>query len=106
MTEFQTYAFAYGVIFILLGIPMIWAIRAARRQLKAGNVSREIVAGSKQNQVVQSSFKCGMVVAILFAAKRAFSNNSNFLALALLVVAAFVIWLQFRAQKANLPAKP
>ncbi len=101
MTEFQANLFAYGVIFLLLGLPLIWAVIAMFRQLAIRNISREITNGSRRNWLSHSSFLWGLVAAFLFAAKSAFAKSEALLGLTLLAGASIPLWQIYRQQRAS-----
>jgi len=105
MTWIQTYALAYGIIFLLLGLPLIFVVSAMRRQIKAGNISREIEGKPKRYPSTRTPFMWGLLVAFLFAAKGAFASSQNLLGIALLAGSSLVFWQLYRRQQGNSSAK-
>ena len=98
MTELSKSVLAYLIVFVLLGLPLIAAILAMRRQLKAGNLSRE-ASNSLLSEAARRSFLWGFLAATLLAAKTAFAENHDLAGLLLLVPAAYIPWHLFRHRR-------
>lgn len=99
MTELSKSVLAYLLLFVLLGAPLIWAILAMRRQIKAGNLSRGSSRNSLLGEAGRRSFLWGVLVATLLASRKAFAENQDLGGVILLVPGAYILWHLFRHRR-------